>query len=152
MAKFTKILVPVSGTPADPAAIRLACQIAKSDKAQVLLIHVIEMQRNLPVDAENLPAQERGEQVLGRAEQTAHALYNHIESELLQARVAGSALINEAVDRGVDLIVMGIPYRKALGDFYLGTTASYVFKNAACPVWLCREAAQEIPATADPKK
>ncbi|MBI5300830.1 MAG: universal stress protein [Chloroflexi bacterium] len=143
MGKLFKILVPIEGIPADEAAIHLACQTAKPDKAKVLLIHVIEMQRTLPVDAENLPAQERGEQALIEAERIARAHYSHVESELLQARVAGSALVNEATDRGVDLIVMGIPFRKLLGEFYLGATANYVFKNAPCPVWLCRERARD---------
>lgn len=144
MAKLSKVLVPIAGVAGESAAIQLACQVAKQDKAKVLLIHVIEVQRNLPVDAENLPAQERGEQVLGQAERIAHSHYNHVESELLQARVAGSALVNEAMDRNVDLIVMGVPFRRSLGEFYLGATANYVFKNAMCPVWLCREVAQDI--------
>ena len=143
MAKLSKVLVPVSGNEADQSAIQLACQVAKQDKAKVLLIHVIEVQRNLPVDAENLPAQERGEQVLGMAERIARGHYGHVESELLQARIAGSALVTEATDRGVDLIVMGVPYRKSLGEFYFGATANYVFKNALCPVWLCRQVAQD---------
>lgn len=153
MKKFTKILVPVEGIPADEDAIRLACQTAKQDKAKVLMIYVIEVQRNLPLDAENIPAQERGEQVLGRAEQIAHTIHGTAESELLQARVAGSAIVDEAIDRGIDLIVMGVPYRKTLGDFYLGATASYVFKTAPCPVWLCRAVASEDkPGVAEKKK
>ncbi|MBI5651972.1 MAG: universal stress protein [Chloroflexi bacterium] len=144
MKKLARILVPVGGNAAEDDAIRLACQIAKPDKAKVLLIHVIEVQRNLPVDAEVIPAQERGEQILGHAEEIARAQSNQVESELLQARVAGSALVDEAVERGVDLIVMGVPYRKPLGDFYFGATVSYVFKNAPCPVWLCRQAATDV--------
>ncbi len=143
MKKLSKILVPVEGTPADDQAIRLACQIARQDKATVLVIYVIEVQRTLPLDAENAPQIENGERVLQRAEQSAKQCGVRAETELLQSRTAGSALVDEANARSIDLIVMGVPFRRPLGDFVLGTTASYVMKNAPCQFWLCREAVAE---------
>lgn len=139
---FSRILVPVKGIPADDAAIRLACQIAKGTKAQIIAIHVIEVERNLPLDFEDEARMKRADTVLEHAEQVAKSLRSTLETEVLQARAAGAALLDEAATRGVDLIVMGIPYRQVLGgDFQLGTTTQYVLKNATCPVWLCREAA-----------
>jgi nucleotide-binding universal stress UspA family protein len=134
-------LVPIKGLPSDDAAIRLACQIAKSTKARVVAIHVIEVQRNLPLDSENETQLQRAEVLLGHAEQVARAVRGTLETDLLQARVAGVALVDETAARQADLIVMGIPYRSPLGDFQLGTTTLYLLKNAPCPVWLCREAA-----------
>jgi nucleotide-binding universal stress UspA family protein len=152
MKKLSKVLVPVDGQPVDDEAIRLACQIAKQDKAHVLLLYVIEVQRNLPIDAENIPAQEHGEQVLSHAEQVAHSLHAQIETELLQSRVAGSAIVDEATDRHVDLIVIGVPYRKILGEFQINPTPNYVMKNAPCPVWLCREGAPQDSSNSDSRK
>lgn len=139
---FSRILVPVKGIPADETAIRLACQMAKATKAQVIAIHVIEVERNLPLDVEDEARMNRADSVLAHAEQVAKSLHSSIETEVLQARAAGAALLDEAAARSVDLIVMGIPYRQLLGgDFQLGTTTQYILKNATCPVWLCREAA-----------
>lgn len=146
---FTTILVPVKGISSDDAAVRLACQIGKQNKARVMAINVIEIQRNLPLNAENDAQMRDAEAVLERVEQVAKSSRGALETELLQARAAGVALVDEAVARGVDLIVMGIPYRKPLGDFQLGTTTQYILKNAACPVWLCREAA--LDETLKPK-
>ncbi|MBM3128741.1 MAG: universal stress protein [Chloroflexi bacterium] len=140
---FGNILVPVKGNPADDAAVQLACQIAKSSKARITAVNVIEIQRNQPLNVENETQMRDAEQVLEHVEQVARAARGALMTELLQARTAGVALVDEAVARGVDLIVMGIPYRKPLGDFQLGTTTQYVLKNATCPVWLCREAAPE---------
>jgi nucleotide-binding universal stress UspA family protein len=142
---FSNILVPVSGIPADEEAIRLAVQIAKQDKSKVLAIHVIEVQRNLPLDAENKEQVERGEAMLEGIERVAKSAKGNIESELLQARVAGSALVNEAIEAGVDLIIMGIPPRKRAGDL-LGTTTQYVLDHAPCRVWLCRQAMDSKPS------
>lgn len=137
--KFTNILVPVSGIPADEESLHLAMHIARQDKAKALAIHVIEVQRNLPVDAEATTQLERGEKILARAEQFAKNNKGNIDVELLQARSAGAALVNEARERRIDLIIVGAPYRNPLGEFVLGTTTQYLLKNAPCRVWVCRE-------------
>jgi nucleotide-binding universal stress UspA family protein len=136
---FTNILVPVSGSLADDEAIRLACQIARQDRAKVIATHVIEVQRNLPLDSENSERVQRGETLLDHAEKVAKNCKGSIETELLQARVAGSALVNEALERHVDLIILGVPYRKPLGDLQLGSTTMYILKSAPCRVWLIRD-------------
>ena len=136
---FTNILVPVSGNPADDDAVRLACQIARQDKAKILATHVIEVQRNLPLDSENSEKVQKGETLLDHAERVAKANRGSIEGELLQARVAGAALVNEAIERQVDLIIVGVPYRRPLGDLQLGSTTMYLLKNAPCRVWLIRD-------------
>jgi nucleotide-binding universal stress UspA family protein len=136
---FSNILVPIAGVSADEAAIRLACQTARQDKARVLLIHVIEVQRHLPLNVENEAQMAHAESVLEHAEQISNTAKFSVETEVLQARLAGPALVDDAVERSVDLIILGVPYSKPLGDFQLGSTVIYVLKNAPCPVWLCRE-------------
>jgi nucleotide-binding universal stress UspA family protein len=145
-SRFSSIMVPFRGTPADEQALRLACQIARQEKAKVMAVYVIEVQRTLPLEAENAAQTERAEIALGQAEQVAHELGLKIETGLFQARIAGAALVNEAMERGVDLIIMGAPYRSQLGDFGLGTTASYILKNAPSQVWFCRQAASRQDA------
>ena len=46
-----------------------------------------------------------------------------VETVLLQARDVGAALVDEASERGADLLVLGLPYRKRFGgDFAIGRT------------------------------
>ncbi|MBI5029323.1 MAG: universal stress protein [Chloroflexi bacterium] len=136
---YSNILVPISGIPADDEALRLACQIARQDKAKVLATYVIEVQRNLPLDSENSEKVQRGEEMLNHAEKIAKSVKSNIETEILQARSAGSTLVNEAIERQVDLIIVGVPYRKPLGDLQVGSTTMYILKNAPCRVWLIRD-------------
>ena len=136
---FTNILVPISGIPAEDEALRLACQMARQEKAKVLATHVIEVQRNLPLDSENSEKVQRGEVMLEHAEKVAKLAKGNIETEMLQARSAGSALVNEAIERQIDLVIVGVPYRRPLGDLQLGSTTMYILKNAPCRVWLIRE-------------
>ena len=140
MKKFTKILVPVEGMPRDDEVLRLAALVARQDKAALLAIYVIEIQRTLPLETENAPKIERAELVLQHAERVTKQYGARADTDLLQARIAGPALVDEATERKVDLIIMGIPYREPQGELRLGDTTSYVMKNAPCQVWLCREA------------
>ena len=61
------------------------------------------------------------------------------EGELLQAREAGQAIVDEARDRGVDAIILGIGYKRLIGAFQVGRTADFVLKNAPCQVWVVRQ-------------
>jgi nitrogen regulatory protein PII len=50
--EISKIMVPVIGDSSDDEAIELACEIARKGKGKIFLIHVIKVQRSLPLDAE----------------------------------------------------------------------------------------------------
>jgi len=137
--EIPKILVPVNGERVDEEVIELACTIAKRRKGKVYVVYVIEVNRALPLDAEIEPETQKGEKVLKRAERIADELDYQVDTDLLQAREVGPALVDEAVERGVDLILMGIGYKKRFGEFNLGSTVPYVLKNAPCRVLLWRE-------------
>ena len=139
MIEASRILVPIKGNPTDDEIVGLACLIARPTKATVYAIHVIEVNRTLPLDAELHEEAERGEEFLSRAEAVAEKAGLLIETDLLQARDVGPAIVDEAIERGIDLIMIGITYKKRFGEFDLGKTAPYVLKNAPCRVWVCRQ-------------
>jgi nucleotide-binding universal stress UspA family protein len=145
--RASRILVPVNGNPTDEEAVALACEIAKRGKSAVYAIYVIEVKRTLPLDVDLPPEAAKGDTVLGRAEHVADDFGIELETEILQARDVGTAIVDEALEREVDLIVMGIGYKRKFGEFDLGHTAPYVMKNAPCRVWLARAAPGVIAAT-----
>lgn len=134
-----KVLVPVKGDPADEAAIRLACNIAQKTKGKVYAIYVIEVKRSLPLEAVIDPEMERGEAVLDQAERYAADADYEVETELLKAREVGPAIVDTAVEKEADLIVIGISYKRRFGEFSIGRTVPYILKNAPCRVILSRE-------------
>lgn len=140
MLQASRILVPVKGNPTDDEAVELACVIARQGRASVHAIHVIEVNRTLPLDAELTSEAAHGEEVLSHAEQIAERWTQPLETDLLQARDVGPAIVDEALERDIDLIVLGIGYKKRFGDFDLGKTAPYVLRHAPCRVWVCRQA------------
>ncbi len=134
--EFHKILVPVIGTEADDEAIRLACRLAKRDKGKIWAIYVITPKRSLPIDAEIEPEIKEAEEILDHALSVAEEQDYEIETDVLQAREAGPTIVDEAVEREVDLILMGVKYKRRFGQFSLGSVVPYVLENAPCRVIL----------------
>jgi len=137
-----KVLVPVNGNGVDREAIRLAGELAEKTEASVRAVYVIEVERSLPLDA---PHQKTAaaEGILARAEEIAEEEGYVVDTGLLQARDAGPAIVQEAKEGGVDLIVLGVGYKRRLGVFDMGNTTSHVLREAPCHVVLYRAAKPE---------
>ena len=132
-----RVLVPVSGGDSDEQAVRLACSLVDK-KGTVYLFNVLEVARDLPLDAPPRADVERSDAVLEEMERVVHSEKRAVETEAVQAREAGPTVVNEAVERGVDAIVVGVDFSKARGEFELGATVNYVLRRAHCQVWLSR--------------
>jgi nucleotide-binding universal stress UspA family protein len=133
-----KVLVAVGGQGIDTETVRLACRMT-DPQGKVYGVHIIEVNRSLPLGAVLDEVVERGEKILDEVEHLAGEAQLQVETELVQARDTGPALVDEAVEWGADLIVMGLPYKRRFGEFNLGKTVPYVLKNANCRVMLFRE-------------
>ena len=74
MIHASRILVPIKGNPSDVEVLELACEIARKSKAQIYAIHVIEVKRTLPLDAELQEEAERVRTCSTRPNRSASAL------------------------------------------------------------------------------
>jgi nucleotide-binding universal stress UspA family protein len=136
---FKQILVPVAGTDADVETIKLACRLAKKDKGKVWAVFVVTIKRALPLDAEIESEIKKAEEILDKVEDVASGDDCEIETDVLQARDVGPAIVDEAVERGMSLILMGVSYKQRFGQFSLGDAVPYVLKNSPCPVILYQQ-------------
>jgi len=137
---FRRAVVALNGGSSDGRIVRLAAGIARQWKAQLVAVHVVEIDWTQPLDADIAGRSEEVQRVLDLAEQTAESCQYKIEPVLLQARDVGAALVDEATEQRADMLILGLPYRKRFGgDFAIGRTIPYVLKNAPCAVWVVRE-------------
>ena len=137
---FRRAVVALAGGPGDERIVRLVSDLAKPAHAEVVAVHVVEIGWSLPLDADVAGRSEEIHSILDAAETVAEASKTQLEAVLLQARDVGAALVDEAIEREADLLVLGLPYRKRFGgDFAIGRTIPYVLKNAPCTVWVVRE-------------
>jgi nucleotide-binding universal stress UspA family protein len=134
--EFRKILVPVTGTEADDETMRLACRLAKRDKSKLYAMYVITIKRSLPLEAEIESEVNKAEELLDRAERIAEEENYEVETDLLQAREVAPTIIDEAIEKKVDLILMGVKFKRRFGQFQLGSIVPYVLNNAPCRVIL----------------
>ncbi|HEY4752862.1 MAG TPA: universal stress protein, partial [Candidatus Limnocylindrales bacterium] len=131
----------------DRPIVALAAEIAKAGRAELVGVHVVEIDWTLPLDADVAGRSEDAQRVLDIAETTAEAARYRLETVLLQARDVGAAIVDEASERGADMIICGLPFRRRFGgDFAIGRTIPYILKNAPCAVWVVREAMPEEQA------
>jgi nucleotide-binding universal stress UspA family protein len=134
-----RVLVPVSGAPTDVEAVRLACRLAKRGRAKVMVVTVLEIRRSLALGAVQDVEMDRAEKLIEEAEHSARELETELETELLQARDAGPAIVEEIAHWKADLVVVGMPFRQRFGEFYMGKTAPYILRHAPCRALLFRE-------------
>jgi len=109
--------VAVGGQGIDTETVRLACRMTDPTGGRLYGVHIIEVNRALPLGAVLDDVVERGEKILDEVEQLASEASLPVETEL----------------------VMGLPYKRRFGEFNLGKTVPYVLKNATCRVMLFRE-------------
>jgi nucleotide-binding universal stress UspA family protein len=133
-------VLALGGGPSDQRIVRLTAELAKAHHAEVVAVHVVEIDWTLPLDADIAGRSEAAQRALDMAEIAAEAVGVKMESVLLQARDVGAAIVDETAERGADLLVLGLAYRRRFGgDFAIGRTIPYVLKNAPCTVWVVRE-------------
>jgi nucleotide-binding universal stress UspA family protein len=139
-AGFKRVVIALNGGPSDRRIVNLGIELGRSKKADLVVVHVVEIDWTLPIDADVAGRSEETQRVLDLAEQIAERDHYRVEPVLLQARDVGAAIVDEASERKADLLILGLPYRKRFGgDFAIGRTIPYVLKNAPCTVWVVRE-------------
>ena len=137
---FRRAVVAVNGGSSDERIVRLVASQAARIKAEMIAVHVVEIDWTLPLDADIAGRSEDIQRVLDSAESIADQSKVTVEPVLLQARDVGAAIVDEATERGADLLVVGLPYRKRFGgEFAIGRTIPYILQNAPCAVWVVRE-------------
>jgi len=142
--EFREILVPVAGTETDIETINVACRLGKKDKSKITVVYVIPIGRSRSLDAEMIAEAKTAEEIFKQRRKIALEQGYEIETDLLQARNIGPSIIDEALERKADLIVMGVSYKQHFGKYSLGDVTPYVLKNARCRVILYQQHQAEL--------
>jgi nucleotide-binding universal stress UspA family protein len=145
---YERILVPLVGTEADDAPLRLATVLLAGGSGQVSLLHVIEVPFEKQLDAEDPQAISVADEVIERAEAFLTEREVLVRTGIAQARAAGAAIVDDAVEQNADLIIMGLRYKKRFGGGWdAGRTVPYVMRNSTAPVWCLRVETEDLAHT-----
>lgn len=140
---WAQIIVPITDVEADDRLLQVVERIALRKQVAITIVYVVEVAQSMPLDAE-LPMEiSHGEHVLREAQEhiASHVPGKQcsINTELLQARSAGAAIVDEAIDRDAGAIILSAHIQRKHGHMTLGDTVDYVLKRAHCEVLLIRE-------------
>jgi nucleotide-binding universal stress UspA family protein len=146
MSRLRRILHATDFSPASRSGFARAMSMAKADRAQLFLVHVLTPQAALAVNGYMSPqiyddlgaaAEKYGQKHLSALE--AKARKGGVRSKtLLLHGLADQQIIRAARSTKADLIVIGTHGRTGLARLFLGSVASRVVAGARCPVLTVR--------------
>ncbi len=141
---FSRILVAVDGSNQSMAAADKAIQLAKRDKAELMVLNVLQ----LPVVGHYTPSlfndiiekgKNEAERWFGNIKSEAEGNGISVKTKVLESTGSPvSAIVKYAEKEKVDLIVMGTRGRTKLKKALLGSVASGVMTYAPCTVMVVR--------------
>ena len=129
---YDQLLVPVRDTSVSEEMMVLACQLATERRSSIDALYVIEVPLNLPIDASLPEERERARQVLERAAQAADMFNVKLTPVVVTARSAGRAIVEAAIERRSEVIVLGSQGKRRIADKVFGRTIDYVLDNLPC--------------------
>ena len=128
------VLAVVNGKHSDAEIVRLACKLVGPKKSKLNILYIIEMDRTLPIDAEIVADTAKAESILECMENIPEVKKIESEGEIVQARNIGAAVVKEAYEKKVEMIVFGVSDGQQYGNPSGDKTISYLLKNSPCNV------------------
>ena len=132
------ILIPTDFSVLSESALKVSIAIAKRQNAQVTLLHVVDL---LPYLLPTEVLLSSSKEVLSRKEEELKELSEKIQKDTGVKAVVkvlegtpSDIICKLAYEENISLIVMGTHGVSGLREFFIGSEAFRVLKNATCPV------------------
>lgn len=141
-----RILHPSDFSTASSAAFKKAVEMAKADRGQLMLVHVVSP--IVPVAGEGYVSPKMYEDIAASSRAWAQKQLDKLAAKAKQAGVRAKGFVLEgaaheqivrfAKSKRADLIVLGTHGRSGLAKLFLGSVAGRVVGSATCPVLTVR--------------
>ena len=146
MKAIRRIVHPSDFSPASRAAFAKAVELARANRAELILAHVVDAV--MPLGPDGYIAPNVYEDIQKSARAYAQRKLAALVERAKQGRVRATPLLLEggafqgilraAKSRRADMIVMGTHGRTGLAKLFLGSVAERVVASASCPVLTVR--------------
>jgi len=134
--QYERILVPVTASLASERAVTTAAMLASERKGLVTVLSVIEVPKELPLDA-LFPDEEReSKAILSHAVAILERYGVNAVARTIHATTASSVILETADEVQAQLIVMGTERRNRHRHAAVGKTLEHVLKRASCRVMI----------------
>jgi APA family basic amino acid/polyamine antiporter len=126
--EYRSLLVPIVAGEESREAVELAARLATERAGRIVLLRIVVVPLELPLDADLTEQLEEADLLLDRAREIAEPYGVRVVERVLRARHAGRAIVEEAERRGSELVVLGS--RRGQHRAIFGGTVDYVLKNS----------------------
>jgi basic amino acid/polyamine antiporter, APA family len=126
--EYRTILVPVVTGEEGREAVELAARLATERAGRIVLLRVVVVPLELPLDADLSEQLHAANELLDEHRAIAAPYGVRVVERVVRARNAGKAIVEEAERRGAEIIVLGAPRGRHRAIF--GHTVDYVLKHA----------------------
>ena len=132
--EYRAILVPVIAGQESHEAVELAARLATERAGKIVLLRVIVVPLDLPLDADLSAQLEEANDLLDELRGIGEAYGVRVVERVVRARNAGRAIVEEADRRASEIIVLGAPRGRHRAIF--GHTVDFVLKHAPSRVMI----------------
>jgi basic amino acid/polyamine antiporter, APA family len=133
-AEFQRVLVPMKLGPIGEEMVATAVALAKEREARVDALFVIVVPLDKELDAPLVELEEQAAASLAEAVLLGEENGIQVEPVTVRARSLGRAIVEQAVERGSDLIVVGSSPRWRRQSAFFSPTVDFLLRNSPCEV------------------
>jgi basic amino acid/polyamine antiporter, APA family len=126
--EYRAILVPIVAGEESREAVELAARLATERAGRIVLLRVVVVPLELPLDADLADELDDAHRLLDAARGIAEPYGVRVVERVVRARNAGRAIIEEAERRGSEIIVLGA--RRGMHKTIFGGTVDFVLKHS----------------------
>ncbi|HLV37646.1 MAG TPA: universal stress protein [Spirillospora sp.] len=142
--RYQKILVPLDGSGWSQRAVPHAVDIARSNNAELILLHVFRPPASEYTDQLSLAGQDvQIQQMREHMKQYLVGLRNelrrehaHVRSHMIEGASVAHLVCDYVNSEGIDLVVMSTHGRSGLAQFLFGSVANKIMQCVKVPVLL----------------
>jgi nucleotide-binding universal stress UspA family protein len=131
---FTRVLVPLDGSPESAIALPLARAVARSTGAEISLLQVV-------------PSDEQAKQAKAALERIASELASpeiHVTTRVCEGEIVADEILEQVRTQGADLVVMRTHGRAGVMRAVLGSVTQRVVAESQVPVLLLRPGGRRV--------
>jgi len=133
-AQYSSILVPLKLGPIGEEMVATAVRLAQESRASVWALHVVRVPMERPLEEELAGEEENAAAALAEAQLLGSDHGVEVKGKTVRARSIGEAIVSQAKELGVDLIVLGSAPKWRRQSRFFSPTVEYVLKKAPCEV------------------
>ena len=130
--EYRTILVPVLRTVESEEALVAAARLATERRATIVILHVLEVGMDKPIEAALEEQEDVAYEILDEAQALLESYSGlRVVSRVVRARSSGPEIVAEADRRDAEVIILGAPRTKVRGGKPIfGRTVDYVLKHS----------------------